>query len=351
MTAIPADAASALAKFKVETGATNVPWVDSPFFPHLLPTLGLDPEMERIARDFARDGYVIIDPEIPDEIIERTARDLRNRFVPTYEPYYADQTRIQDGWIFSQPVKEIASAPRVLEILKALYQREAIPFQTLNFCVGSQQRTHSDTIHFDSIPQGFMCGAWVALEDVDANNGPLHYYPGSQKLPIYNMSDIGISASLQSHPYDNYSKYEDFVEALMLTEELQRAEIRVKRGQCLIWAANLFHGGSPIIDSSRSRLTQVTHYYFSGCLYYTPLLSDAAIGKMFVRKSVNVVTGQLVPQYYNGLQVENPGEWPPKLAGVPSAMEEHPIVEPPRPTRFHQRFLGWLARPDASVRS
>ena len=33
------------------------------------------------------------------------------------------------------------------------------------------------------MPEGFMCGVWVALEDMDMENGPLVYYPGSHKLP------------------------------------------------------------------------------------------------------------------------------------------------------------------------
>ena len=33
------------------------------------------------------------------------------------------------------------------------------------------------------MPEGFMCGVWVALEDMDMDNGPLVYYPGSHQLP------------------------------------------------------------------------------------------------------------------------------------------------------------------------
>lgn len=335
----------AVARFSSATEAMNIPWVDSPFFPQLLQGAGMTAEAQRMLIDYARDGYVLIDPEIPDSVLESIVKGLRDRFRPTYEPYYADETRIQDAWLFNENVKAVAAAPRVLEILNLLYQRTAIPFQTLNFRIGSQQRTHSDTIHFDSIPQGFMCGVWLALEDIDHYNGPLHYYPTSHKLPIYNMADIGVSGSFQTHPYDNYPKYEDFVEALMKSEQLERHEINVKRGQALIWSANLFHGGTPIIDTSRTRFSQVTHYYFEGCLYYTPLMSDPALGKMYTRRSVDVATGEVIPQFYNGRRVLNPGEWPPQLEGQ-NIVQPKPIVEPPSPQKLHERFLGWLARPD-----
>jgi len=30
-----------------------------------------------------------------------------------------------------------------------------------------------------------MCGVWLALEDIDADNGPLIYYPGSHRGPHF----------------------------------------------------------------------------------------------------------------------------------------------------------------------
>lgn len=306
-----------MSDYSSKTSATNRPWVDSPFFGSLLKTALLTPEQAKLVSDFAQHGYVIVDAGIPSDVIEEAVKLTRPYFRENYEPYYSDTTRIQDAWTFLEPIRQIAISPAILEVLRILYQREPIPFQTLNFRVGSQQRTHSDTVHFSSIPHGFMCGAWVALEDVDARNGPLHYYPESQRLPIYDMHDIGVAGSFQQKPYDNYSKYEDFVEALMSVEQLERNEIKVERGQCLIWAANLFHGGSPIIDESRTRQTQVTHYYFEGCLYYTPLLSDMGLGRLHTRNVHDVRTRQPVQQYYNGLPIMNPGQWPPTVTGDP----------------------------------
>jgi hypothetical protein len=48
------------------------------------------------------------------------------------------------------------------------------------------------------------------------------------------------------------------------------------KGQALIWAANLLHGGSVQHDPARTRWSQVTHYYFRDCIYYTPAFSVSA---------------------------------------------------------------------------
>ena len=53
----------------------------------------------------------------------------------------------------------------ILSLFSTLYGRRAWPFQTLNFPVGTQQHYHSDSVHFSSVPERFMCGVWVDLED------------------------------------------------------------------------------------------------------------------------------------------------------------------------------------------
>jgi hypothetical protein len=297
--------------FDTDVAALNRPWTDSPYFSELLKRANLEPEMETLVRTFAKNGYVVFDPRIDDELIEKATRDMR--LIPPESLLFSSTTRLQDAWQQSDAIRTIALAPRILEILRVLYQREPYPFQTLSFCRGSQQKTHSDTIHFGSIPYGFMCGVWIALEDIDEANGPLHYFPQSHKLPVYDLLDLGVTAFTQAEAFENYARYEQFVEGMMVHEGLERQELHVKRGQALIWASNLFHGGQPIRDGMRSRLSQVTHYHFHGCMYFAPLLSDPGLGRLHVRNLTDITTQKPIPQFYNGIRVKNPGEWPPRL--------------------------------------
>ncbi|HYI10305.1 MAG TPA: phytanoyl-CoA dioxygenase family protein [Thermoanaerobaculia bacterium] len=289
----------------------NRPWIDSPFFEQALEAKGLDPETKRLVRFYAENGYVIVDPEVTSPTIDALNGGLAERFRPNMDGYYADETRVQDAWLFNEHVRNVAVAPRIVELLRIFYGREPIPFQTLNFRVGSQQRTHSDIIHFDSFPYGYMCGVWTALEDVDLRNGPLHYYHASHRMPRFDMHDIGITAA-GTVGYEKYHLYEDFVEQLMKERRGERVELKLERGQALIWSANLFHGGSPIVDNGRTRLSQVTHFYFSGCMYYTPLFSDVGLGKIVTRNVHDIRTRRPVPQFYNGVEIANPGQWPPQ---------------------------------------
>jgi hypothetical protein len=325
--------------------ALAVPWLDSPFFPTLLEQAELDAPMRAIVEQFATNGYAIFDPEIPEAWMDGAVAEVRDRFYMNSGPYYSDERRLQDGWLFGDHVRKIATAPRVLEVLETLYRKKPFPFQTLNFRIGSEQKTHSDKAYFDSIPHGYMCGVWVALENVDESNGPLHYYPGSHKLPTFNLYDLGLMASTTANPVENVPRYEQFVEALMPVTGLQRQELRIERGQALIWAANLYHGGCPILDMARTRSTQVTHYYFEGCMYYTPVGSDPGLGRLTARKVYDARSGTEVPQYYAGKLIANPGEWPPRLI---DELQDPVPATAPEPV---QHKLGLLQRAFAALRA
>ncbi len=274
----------------------RTPWIDSPFFEALLARRDFDPETRELVRTYARDGFLTFDPQIPDfdAVADRIIEALSRR---------ADYpTRVMDAWSEIGGIKALALAPRVLSLLRTLYGREPIPMQTLNFGRGTQQRVHSDSVHFSSVPHGFMCGVWIALEDVDEDNGPLEYFPGSQKLPYLDLSSFGMTGSSQKG-YELYGSYEAFVASAISELKLERRVLRIPKGHAIIWAANLLHGGSAITDPARTRHSQVTHYFFEDCLYYQPQKSDPFLGRIQWLDKRDIRTGRIIPQVYNGQPV------------------------------------------------
>jgi ectoine hydroxylase-related dioxygenase (phytanoyl-CoA dioxygenase family) len=225
------------------------------------------------ARQFERDGYLVIEEAVaPDALLDSIVEALGDLYgKPLHERdgvvYY--RNRIQDAWRIDEQVKALALAPRVLALLQDLFGREPLPFQTINFRIGSQQKAHSDALHFNSEPEGFMCGVWVALEDVDMDNGPVVFYPGSHRLPFVRMADAGLEANESS-----YGDYERHIEQLIHRDGLEPRFATIEKGQALVWAANLLHGGAPQPDRTRSRHSQVTHYFFEGCRYWAPMVSE-----------------------------------------------------------------------------
>lgn len=247
-----------------------------------------------LVADLHRDGVAIIDPCIPDfdQVAERVLKTTRTRL--------PGAGRLQDAWRINPTIRQVATHGHILELLKFAYGRKAIPFQTLNFTVGTQQKTHSDTIHFDCFPQHFMCGVWLAYEDADTGNGALHYVPGSHTLPVLSLDDFGISRSRYFGRDAANARYEVELENYIARTGLPKKVIPLKKGQALVWAANVFHGGEPIQQPERTRHSQVTHYYFDQCLYTQPLWSDARSGRVMHKKVFDIAENRYVKPWYNG---------------------------------------------------
>lgn len=257
----------------------------------------------------ATKGYLVKSGLIEETLIEEVREWVKSRF--SQADMYATN-RIQDAFKESTAVLNLATHPIVLSLLEDLYGRRPIPFQTLNFPCGTQQATHSDAFHFNCWPQRWMCGVWVALEDVNEFNGPLHYYPGSHRLPILDAHD---SSALNNQ----YCNYEIAVQELIAIAGLKKERFLPRQGDCLIWAANLLHGGDPILDQHSSRLSQVSHYYFEGCDFFTPRLSDFAVSDIYFRDEVlDISTGNMI---YSRHRRQMPSNNPVEIA-VPERMRE-----------------------------
>jgi ectoine hydroxylase-related dioxygenase (phytanoyl-CoA dioxygenase family) len=283
----------------------NLPWVESPFFQQILATKKLSEANAALAKEYNEQGYVVLKNVFSDELIDQIIQDMQEKgFNPDYPiETFRNDIRIQDLWEKSEPVKQMAAHPEIIKTLEMLYDREVIPFQTLNFKVGSQQKAHSDTMHFSSLPARYMCGVWVALEDITEENGPLFYYPGSHRTPEYNFSHF--KNTVEDTTYDNYPEYETFMEELMEASPFQKVKFLAKKGDALIWSSNIIHGGSAVNDPNSTRFSQVTHYYFKDCVYYTPMLSNMVTHELFIRRFLtNIRTGEAVKNSWNGLKTD-----------------------------------------------
>ena len=118
-----------------------------------------DPLSSAQVEQFRSRGFVVLDLGLNEGQLQS--------IIDKVEPLYPEDrlqnptapARVQDAWKHVEEVRELAISPTVLGALEQLFGRAALPFQTLNFPIGTRQRTHSDTVHFDSRPSGFMAGS------------------------------------------------------------------------------------------------------------------------------------------------------------------------------------------------
>jgi phytanoyl-CoA dioxygenase PhyH len=216
----------------------GVPLIESPFFAEISAASDFDGETARIACELNEKGFAVL--RFPDERFDDRAARIKQNLAPrfdfaawrTHEWQLGEGMRVQDAWTFDADVRAIAANPRILKILAAAFGRKAWPFQTLNFPVGTQQHYHSDSVHFSSIPERFMCGVWVALEDA----GPLEYYPGSHKWPIIYNDQIGVRAS-GTNGSRSQALYHDVWEAMVEKTGIAPQYFFPRKGDALICRA------------------------------------------------------------------------------------------------------------------
>lgn len=165
----------------------------------------------------------------------------------------------------------------LIRILEFLMGKKILPFHTIHFEQGSEQRAHSDSIHMTTEPEGYLIAVWTALEATNSENGPLFYYPGSHKLPYITCQDYDSGNSRWLIGEQSYKRYEDKIEELIKEQDLKPEYFYGRAGDVFIWHANLLHGGVPIRDSSSSRKSMVAHYFCEGVICYHEISQRLAL--------------------------------------------------------------------------
>lgn len=177
---------------------------------------------------------------------EENCRDPKFRFV--------------DFHINCKTALDAATAPAIVDFLSLVFEDKVLAFQSLAFIQGSQQRVHQDTAYVCVSDPIKLAASWIALEDVSPGCGELEYYPGSQKFPDFLFSE---EHKTFHQPRDGFQQNEDYIDWIHNTaaeRDISIERFYPKKGDALIWAADLAHGGSKFEDQSRTRYSFVTHY-------------------------------------------------------------------------------------------
>lgn len=290
--------------YLTDPDAMACPWIESPFFNELLdqvistettPELYFQENIEdthkflrTIALSMNENGYVILPKvftnDFCDKVVNQLQKAIEEEAITKQAGHfhYNESPRIFEAWKTNKDIVEICTNIKIMNVLTFLYRKNPVPFQTINFKMGSTQPVHSDVSHFHTIPHRWVCGVWTALEDItNEAQGPLIYYPGSHKGPIIEFQDLNLEKTEYKEEKSNYTEYENYLKAYLQVNQFEEKKHFCDKGDVLIWSANLLHGGSQIPEGieKKTRWSQATHYYFEGCrVYYTPFYSDPFMG-------------------------------------------------------------------------
>ncbi len=234
-----------------------------------------DPDKESLV-SFSKNGYAVIREYLSGSEADAVNDEIEN-LLKTKKVRFNRKHKIMFAIRSSRLLHDTANKPDLIEILSALLGGRAVLFQSINFLHGSEQATHSDSIHMTTYPLGGLLGVWIALEDISLENGPLHYYPGSHKLPYYLNSEYDNEGNSFLLGDKSYGAYERMIRDKIEKQQLEKTVFLAKKGDLLIWHANLFHGGEPHLNKERTRKSMVLHYFREGVICYHEITQRPAL--------------------------------------------------------------------------
>ncbi|WP_164891171.1 phytanoyl-CoA dioxygenase family protein [Botryobacter ruber] len=268
------------------------PWLDSPEAQQRLsrnPQFSQFPlPLQEKLKTWPENGFLALNRFFSDEVIDNVNDEIDRLLQDHKVDFNYTHKKIMFAFRHSDALKAILYKPALTNILEFLLGRQVIPFQTINFLKGSEQRAHSDSIHMTTYPLGNLIAVWIALEDTDEANGPLFYYPGSHKLPYILNSDFESGSTKYRIGSVAYRKYEDKVQEVIQENQLQKQVFYAKKGDVFIWHANLLHGGSPVHDLARTRKSMVIHYYAKDVICYHEITQRPALMNDYPTAEVQV---------------------------------------------------------------
>lgn len=267
----------------IKKTSDDIPWMDRnditedairnhPFFNNF------DGHTQQQLLQWHEKGYLIIPRFFADKVdaintaIERLKEENKVDFNFTGR-------KIMDAWQYSETINSVFRDEKLLQVFEFVFQKRPVPFQTINFIYGSEQKPHSDSIHMTTEPLGYLAAVWIALEDIQEGSGELLYYPGSHRLDYVMSEDYDTGNNALIIGEHNYDHYEDKIAEVIKQHNFKPESFHAKKGDILIWHANLLHGGSAIADPTLTRKSMVAHYYAEGVLCYHEISQRPAVIK------------------------------------------------------------------------
>ena len=224
-------------------------------------------DVQEQLKQWSANGFLHIQQHFSNQQVDEVNKAVDELINQKHLPVTHDN-KVMYGYKHSPVIKQMMQNAVLKQLLSFILDKEVVPFQTLNFVKGSGQRAHSDSIHMTTYPLGYLIAAWIALEDIHAESGPLFYYPGSHQLPYLLNDDFENYSSSLKLGNKQYSDYEDVTDEILQQNHFPKQIFLPKKGDVLIWHANLIHGGMPVVNPALTRKSMVVHYYAKDVIKY-----------------------------------------------------------------------------------
>jgi phytanoyl-CoA hydroxylase len=257
---------------------------------------------------FYENGYVILKSAVSAEAVAHLNSDVSSCWRGKYpdlkatvhgykgslpvsiEEDFVGRTgvKILDLYAFSDAARKVLLCDPIVRFLYLIFDgRVPVLFQSLTFFRSSEQWVHQDSAYVAVSEPLHMAAAWIALEDIDPESGPLVYYEGSHRIGNYLFQGQWKKWRPERDGYEEHSRWLAWIEQQCRARNLPLRTFVPERGDALIWHADLAHGGSPVKDPLLTRKSIVGHFCPTGS---TPEFFDAGAHRVVPCNNVHMIS-------------------------------------------------------------
>ena len=244
----------------------------------------IDASEAGLLRHWATHGYVVLRQALPKEVVDRAAAELRRAYdgglagakfecpaigghnpMPWDPAVKVNPAKALDLHWLSVAIRDLIFTAPVRHFLELVFERRVLASQSLTFLRGSAQGYHQDTLYVPYSRPTQFAASWIALEDVTPGGGELTYFPGSHKTEEYlyggKYKTLWDAQRMlrRNSLRDETRTYSEDLEKRNLKAGLTPDTFIARKGDVLLWHADLAHGGRPIA-TDKTRASVVTHY-------------------------------------------------------------------------------------------
>ena len=208
---------------------------------------------------YEREGWAVVEGVFSSEECEELVAHMLDlhagkKFLEGFAPREADQLQRTHNQHWYDPVaRDWLIAPPLKEPVTQCLGDEPDGIQTMYFWVGSEQGRHQDQYYLP----GCM-SAWIALIDVDEDNGAMWVQSGSHRGRLLTGSDFAEGGEFYEWDYNAA------VDELCTRNATPEKPVCVRRGDVVFFDGVLVHRGGPIGVPGAYRHSLANHYIARG---------------------------------------------------------------------------------------
>ncbi|MEJ2076459.1 MAG: phytanoyl-CoA dioxygenase family protein [Acidobacteriota bacterium] len=143
----------------------------------------------------------------------------------------------------SEAARGLYLHPEIFSWVELIFDRKALAFESSFTEFGRSEAPYRDGVYIETSPASHLLTAWIALEDIEMEAGPLYVVSGSHRLPLFEFEP----GRFRIRDGEDHLPARRFVAAGADRQGLPEEDLTLRRGEVVIWHPALVHGARRIL--------------------------------------------------------------------------------------------------------